>query len=191
MRLSDRKSRMSRTEKRGRLTRRSVVITDEDFILEAGRLMNSLSEAALPHGFLGLLGGDRDVEGLNPDLEALSLEIRTDWCRGRLSRSLIFEVSQRVREEGGSVLSEHSLASDDDDGCCESGEVVVNDLLGQVVDTAVEFAEADRRDEFLRSLLSSHVPAPLLERQEVQQVSQSIFIREKNIVIRKILPVNP
>jgi hypothetical protein len=139
-------------------------------------MMSSLSESALPAGFFSLLSSDPGDSDLNQDLDALSLEIRTDWCRGRLSRSLIFEVTQRVRDHRASDL----IGCDDDGGisCCDSVEEFIDGLLREVVDTAVETAEADQRDRILCGLLGPYACAPLLDRQEIQQVpvpEQSFF----------------
>ena len=200
----------------GGVYRHSLVLTDDKCFLEqAGRLISSVSEAALAPGFLsGLLGENGgEFAGGNTGIETLSLASRTEWDRGRLSRSLIFEVTQRIRgdekaeeedgdasaasgelqhhDEGksaagvrivGELLAEVLEAVDPVSGDGGGGEdVSVGDLLAEAVDSVVEAVKnvdvcwsEEERDAAVRTMLSSYVPAPLLDTREVKEVRQII-----------------
>jgi hypothetical protein len=166
-----------------RYNRHSLVLNDTDCLLEAGRLISSVSEAALtPGGLLDLFNQPARGHGGGPgvdSIEALSLESRTEWFRGRLSRSLIFEVTQRVQEdeeEDVTVVSgQLQLTSDcphngSGGDRCSSGAEVIGDLLDELVETAAAEAEARHRRQMVRSLLASSVPEFLLDKDEVQEV---------------------
>jgi hypothetical protein len=189
----------------GGVYRHSLVLTDDKCFLEqAGRLINSVSEAALAPGFLsGLLGENGGDFAGGTGIEALSLASRTEWDRGRLSRSLIFEVTQRLRgdENGEEEDGDDSAASGElehhDEGESAAGvrivgellaEVLeavdpdsdgggVGDLLAEAVDSVVEAVKnvdvgwaEEERDAAVRKMLSSYVPAPLLDTREVKEV---------------------
>jgi len=195
----------------GGVYRHSLVLTDDKCFLEqAGRLISSVSEAALAPGFLSGLLGENGGEFAG-GIEALSLASRTEWDRGRLSRSLIFEVTQRIRgdekgeeeddgddasaasgelqhhDEGesaagirivGELLAEVLEAVDPDNGGGGGGDdVSVGDLLAEAVDSVVEAVKnvdvgwaEEERDAAVRKMLSSYVPAPLLDTREVTEV---------------------
>jgi hypothetical protein len=194
----------------GGVYRHSLVLTDDKCFLEqAGRLINSVSEAALAPGFLsGLLGENGGEFAGGTGIETLSLASRTEWDRGRLSRSLIFEVTQRLRgdekgeeeEDGddasaasgalqhhdggesaagvrivGELLAEVLEAVDPDTG--GGDDLSVGDLLAEAVDSVVEAVKnvdvcwsEEERDAAVRKMLSSYVPAPLLDTSEVKEV---------------------
>lgn len=173
--------------------RHSVVITDADFLVEAaGRLMGSISEAAISPGFLSLLGREQQPGGLSANVEALSLESRTVWCRGRLSRSLIFEVTTREEQQrpppladcrapGGQLGASEGGGGDagtldeEGDDCRGGGLEVVGDLLAEVVDDAVETVRLAHRDgAVVRSLLASSIPEALLDHRGIQEMSSCL-----------------
>jgi hypothetical protein len=197
----------------GGVYRHSLVLTDDKCFLEqAGRLISSVSEAALAPGFLsGLLGENGGEFAGGTGIEALSLASRTEWDRGRLSRSLIFEVTQRLRgdekgeeeddgddasaasgelqhhDEGesaagvrivGELLAEVLEAVDPDSDGGGGDDVSVGDMLAEAVDSVVEAVKTvdvpcwseEERDAAVRKMLSSYVPAPLLDTREVTEV---------------------
>jgi hypothetical protein len=206
---------MSRGKGRGSgVYRHSLVLTDDKCFLEqAGRLISSVSEAALAPGFLsGLLGENNGGEFAGgTGIEALSLASRTEWDRGRLSRSLIFEVTQRLRgdekaeDEDGDDASAASAANGEfehhDEGESAAGvrivgellaevleavdpdsgggvdDLSVGDMLAEAVDSVVEAVKnvdvcwsEEEREAAVRKMLSSYVPAPLLDTREVKEV---------------------
>jgi hypothetical protein len=100
-------------------------------------LINSVSEAALAPGFLsGLLGENGGDFSGGTGIETLSLASRTEWDRGRLSRSLIFEVTQRLR--GDEKEEDASAASGElqhhDEGESAAGIRIVGELLAEVLE---------------------------------------------------------
>jgi hypothetical protein len=196
----------------GGVYRHSLVLTDDKCFLEqAGRLINSVSEAALAPGFLSGLLGENGGELPGCSIETLSLASRTEWDRGRLSRSLIFEVTQRIRgdekgeEEDGDASAASGELQHHDEGESAAGvrivgellaevleavdpdsgdDVSVGDLLAEAVDSVVEAVKnvdvpcwsEEERDAAVRKMLSSYVPAPLLDTREVKEVRKGQII---------------
>jgi hypothetical protein len=136
----------------GGVYRHSLVLTDDKCFLEqAGRLINSVSEAALAPGFLsGLLGENGgEFAGGNTGIETLSLASRTEWDRGRLSRSLIFEVTQRIRgdekaeEEDGDASAASGELQHHDEGESAAGVRIVGELLAEMLEAVDPDSDGD------------------------------------------------
>eukprot|EP00088_Acartia_fossae_P056077 TRINITY_DN6525_c0_g1_i9.p1 TRINITY_DN6525_c0_g1~~TRINITY_DN6525_c0_g1_i9.p1 ORF type:complete len:339 (-),score=61.96 TRINITY_DN6525_c0_g1_i9:239-1255(-) len=85
-------------------------------------------------------------------LDALSLEKHTIWQDGRITETY-------------TVTSFH---------VSDNSEELVNDLLDEILEFVVDTAERKRREQIVEGYLTKALPAPLVSRDEVQQLGQSL-----------------
>ena len=176
----------------GGVYRHSLVLTDDKCFLEqAGRLISSVSEAALAPGFLsGLLGENGGEFAGGTGIEALSLASRTEWDRGRLSRSLIFEVTTRLRgdekaeEEDGDASAASGELQHHDEGKSAAGVRIVGELLAEVLEAVDPDSGGDDDDLSVGDLLAEAVDSVV---EAVKNVDVCWSEEERDAAVRKML----
>jgi hypothetical protein len=177
----------------GGVYRHSLILTDDKCFLEqAGRLINSVSEAALAPGFLsGLLGENGGEFAGGTGIEALSLASRTEWDRGRLSRSLIFEVTQRIRgdetgaeEEDGDASAASGELQHHDEGESAAGVRIVGELLAEVLEAVDPDSGGGDEDLSVGDMLAEAVDSVV---EAVKNVDVCCSEEERDAAVRKML----
>jgi hypothetical protein len=178
----------------GGVYRHSLVLTDDRCFLEqAGRLISSVSEAALAPGFLsGLLGENGGEFAGGTGIETLSLASRTEWDRGRLSRSLIFEVTQRLcgnekaeEEDGGDASAASGELQHHDEGASAAGVRIVGELLAEVLEAVDPDTGGGNDDLSVGDLLAEAVDSVV---EAVKNVDVPCWSEEeREAAVRKML----
>jgi hypothetical protein len=179
----------------GGVYRHSLVLTDDKCFLEqAGRLINSVSEAALAPGFLsGLLGENNGGEFAGgTGIETLSLASRTEWDRGRLSRSLIFEVTQRIRgdekgeeeDDGDDASAASGELQHHDEGESAAGVRIVGELLADLLEAVDPDSGGGDDDLSVGDLLAEAVDSVV---EAVKNVDVGWYEEERDAAVRKML----